>query len=330
VITCTVEIFHSNSSMLNCPDQYLLVFQQQWQLHIRIQKQSLQASSEAGGNGDFGREQQSFTSTNYQDCMDAVNEFMKELVRIRLGPQLLKIVDVLIHRYPGGSLANHELTSSVLKNSVSLGSNHVALQFVKYISKILSLDTVLANEVAGLRRTLLTQLNIKEFNAQSEFEDPSVSYIMRDVICTHCNTCKDVDLLRDPLLSGKAMLDEEYRRSSTTGAVDPYGEQEEETLLASPKWQCSHCGNAYDVFEVEQRLLEDVERISASFLLQDFRCSKTAAVSTRFCTSQSDFCAPLVMDFDPESVKVRLRTLRKVAEFHEFEWLLETLRNLHA
>jgi DNA polymerase epsilon subunit 1 len=216
----------------------------------------------------------------------------------------------------------------VLKNNVSLGSNHVALQFVKYISKILSLDEVLASEVAGLRRTLLIQLNVKEFNAQSEFEDPSVSYILRDVICSHCNTCKDVDLLRDPLLSGKAVLDDEYRRS---GAVlDPYSDQGggEETLLASPKWQCSHCGAAYDVLEVEHRLLEDVQRLQACFLLQDLRCSRTSAVSSRFCTSQSDFCAPLVMDCPPEEARSRLGVLLRVAEFHQFEWLLETLKNL--
>ena len=257
---------------------------------------------------------------------------MKELVQYRLGPQLLKIVDVLIHRYPGGTHSSHlSLDSSVLKNNVTHGSNQVALQFVKYISKILSLDAVLATEVAGLRRTLLTQLNVKEFNAQSEFEDPSVSYILSDVICTHCNTCKDVDLLRDPLLSGKAMLDEEYRRSSSGGGGMDYNDQmsgTEETLLANPRWQCSHCGNAYDTLEVEHRLLEDVARLQASFLLQDFRCSRTSAVATRFCTSQSDFCAPLAMDCDPPKVKARLNVLLRVAEFHQFEWLLETLKNV--
>lgn len=324
--------FHKITHCSSAADQYLLVFQEQWLVQVGFQKQALLECGEGGESyadmSDGGSGGPVLTSANYQVCVEEVNEYMKELVRLRLGPQLLKIVDVLIRRYPGGALASHDLTSSVLKNNVTLGSNHVALQFVKYICKILSLDVVLANEVAGLRRTLLTQLNVKEFNASSEYEDPSVSYILRDVICSHCNTCKDVDLLRDPLLSGKAMLDEEYLRSSSAGALDPHSDDAEETILATPKWQCSHCGSAYDVYEVEQRLLEDAERLCASFLLQDFRCSRTSAVSTRYCTSQSDFCAPLIMDFDPAALRSRLQTLQRVADFHEFEWLSESLKEL--
>ena len=323
-----IDILNSLFLVL-CADQYLLIYQQQWRLHVSQAREELDAEG-GGGDGSGHGLGHALTSAHYQDCADAVHVFMRELVRLRLGPQLLKIVDVLIHRYPGGA-HSLDMNSPVVKNNVSLGSNHVALQFVKYICKILALDADLSGEVAGLRRTLLTQLNVKEFNAQSEFEDPSVSYILRDVICTHCNTCKDVDLLRDPLLSGKAVLDEEYHRSgssSSGGAVDPYSNQSEETLLTTPRWECGHCGSPYDVQEVEHRLLEDVERLQASFLLQDLRCSRTAAVSTRYCTGQSDFCAPLVMDFTPVQVKARLQTLHRVAEFHQFEWLLETLQCL--
>lgn len=69
---------------------------------------------------------------------------MKDMIRHTLGPQLLHTMDILLHRH----------TSNAPE------SNHqVALNFVKFITKILSLDPFLTEEISGLRRTLLTQVN---------------------------------------------------------------------------------------------------------------------------------------------------------------------------
>lgn len=124
---------------------------------------------------------------------------MQQMVRHSLGPQLLETVDVLLHQY----------SSTQSQETNEKGNSHqIALNFVKYITKILSLDPSLSEEVSGLRRTLLTQvssplpclsvnmtlslsqLSMKEFNSQTEFEDPSPSYLLRDIICSYCNTCK--------------------------------------------------------------------------------------------------------------------------------------------
>ena len=70
---------------------------------------------------------------------------MKDMIRHTLGPQLLHTMDVLLHRH----------TTNYLE------SNHqVALNFVKFITKILSLDPFLSEEISGLRRTLLTQVDL--------------------------------------------------------------------------------------------------------------------------------------------------------------------------
>jgi hypothetical protein len=77
---------------------------------------------------------------------------MQHLVRHSLGPQLLETVDVLLHQYSASSASNQE-------EGTQKGSSHqIALNFVKYITKILSLDPTLSEEVSGLRRTLLTQV----------------------------------------------------------------------------------------------------------------------------------------------------------------------------
>lgn len=68
------------------------------------------------------------------------------MIRHQLEPELLHTVDILLHQYQSREGNNKE------------SSHHIALNFVKYITKILSLDPSLAEEVSALRRTLLTQV----------------------------------------------------------------------------------------------------------------------------------------------------------------------------
>jgi hypothetical protein len=76
---------------------------------------------------------------------------MQQMVRHSLGPQLLETVDVLLHQY----------SSTQPQETNEKGNSHqIALNFVKYITKILSLDPSLSEEVSGLRRTLLTQVSL--------------------------------------------------------------------------------------------------------------------------------------------------------------------------
>jgi DNA polymerase epsilon subunit 1 len=100
---------------------------------------------------------------------------------------------------------------------------------------------------------MLSKLKVKEFSGGSEFQDPAMSYILPDVICSFCKTCKDLDLLRDD------------------GLTNPD---------VKMRWKCSHCRNGIDTVEIENRLLNEVERMSTTFLLQDLRCPVTHEVST--------------------------------------------------
>jgi hypothetical protein len=96
----------------------------------------------------------------------------------------------------------------------------------------------------------------------------------------------------------------------------------------SKRWRCIHCGNAINTEEVENRLLDEAERVSTTFLLQDVRCPTTHAVSVRMCAVTSDLCAKLVMDVTPEKLHAQLGVLMKVARFHGFSWLEHTLHEL--
>lgn len=96
---------------------------------------------------------QNLNSSDYEDCLESVRKFMQHMVRHSLGPQLLHTVDILLHQY-----------SSSSGGGWAKGSSHdIALNFVKYMTKILSLDPFLTEEVSGLRRTLLAQVIFRCF-----------------------------------------------------------------------------------------------------------------------------------------------------------------------
>ena len=105
--------------------------------------------------------------------------------------------------------------------------------------------------------------------------------------------------------------------------------EEDEKNLREGRWKCQHCRNNLDLVEVENRLLEETHRLSTSYLLQDARCSATKAVSIRMCSAESDLSAPLRLDTTPAQFKVQLEKMRRVADFHKFEYLARAINELN-
>ncbi len=56
-----------------------------------------------------------------------------------------------------------------------------ALEFVKYICKILSLDKNVTNQVLKLKKDLLKIVNVREFSDEAQFVDPSLSFVVPQV-----------------------------------------------------------------------------------------------------------------------------------------------------
>ncbi len=67
--------------------------------------------------------------------------------------------------------------------------------------QVLSLDASIVNQVNKLKRDLLRLVDIGEFSEDAQFRDPCKSYILPEVICHHCNFCRDLDLCKDPAVS---------------------------------------------------------------------------------------------------------------------------------
>ena len=67
--------------------------------------------------------------------------------------------------------------------------------------QVLSLDANIVNQVNKLKRDLLRLVDVGEFSEDAQFRDPCQSYVLPEVICHHCNFCRDLDLCKDPSMA---------------------------------------------------------------------------------------------------------------------------------
>ncbi|KAJ4448291.1 hypothetical protein ANN_10305 [Periplaneta americana] len=73
----------------------------------------------------------------------------------------------------------------------------VALEFVKTVCKVLSLDSSVEEEVTKVRRNMLRLIRVGDFSDEAIWRDPCVSFVLPEVICKACNHCRDIDLCKD-------------------------------------------------------------------------------------------------------------------------------------
>ncbi|CAH0549983.1 unnamed protein product [Brassicogethes aeneus] len=122
-----------------------------------------------------------------------------------------------------------------------------ALEFVKAICHILGLDPAMTDAVCNLKSNLLRLIGIGEFSEKAVWKDPSVSYVIPQIICKACNHCRDIDLGRDS------------HRSETS-------------------WLCPLCNSSYDNAEIESLLLDIISRKFLAYNLQDLQCVKCGQI----------------------------------------------------
>lgn len=177
--------------------------------------------------------------------------------------------------------------------------NNPALEFIKCVCQVLSLDASIVNQVNKLKRDLLRLVDIGEFSEDAQFRDPCKSYILPEVICHHCNFCRDLDLCKDPAVS-------------QDGSV-------------LPQWFCSNCQAQYDTESIEMALVEALQKKLMSYTLQDLECSKCKGVKEAnmplYCSCAGDFNLTLTTKSFTEQVEV----FRNIAAHYNMNFLLETI-----
>eukprot|EP00850_Spirogloea_muscicola_P017955 SM000159S01786 [mRNA] locus=s159:288661:304957:+ [translate_table: standard] len=177
-----------------------------------------------------------------------------------------------------------------------------ALEFIKSICTVMSIDEAVSYQVMVMRRNLLKLIHVREFAEEAVFRNPCLSFTLPNVICSYCNDCQDLDLCRDP-------------------------------LLLSKQWKCAvpQCGQPYNREWIENALLQIVRQRCRLFQLQDLRCTKCRQVKSAHLADQCRCAGAFECTEAPDAFRQRLKVFANIAAFHGFEllqecvqWLLQT------
>ncbi|XP_075753979.1 DNA polymerase epsilon catalytic subunit A isoform X1 [Pelodiscus sinensis] len=177
--------------------------------------------------------------------------------------------------------------------------NNPALEFVKYVCKVLSLDANITNQVNKLKRDLLRLVDVGEFSEEAQFRDPCRSYVLSEVICRNCNFCRDLDLCKEPGVSQDSAV--------------------------PPGWVCSNCQAEYDRDGIEMALVEALQKKLMAFTLQDLVCPKCKGVKEAhmpiYCSCAGDF-TPMI---STQAFVDQIHVFRSIAQHFGMAHLLETV-----
>ncbi|KAJ2782430.1 DNA polymerase epsilon catalytic subunit [Coemansia interrupta] len=267
--------------MLWCIKEYLPpVVQSQFELAVAEfiyklasfhaqQQQQQQQQQQPGGGGQEGEEVEAEDTDGDGAGASAKGAFYRRLLGQYFTRKLLAAVaeirdlatssgqqrgDEALHfpRLPGSKLAHQS----------SVSTNSVALEFVKFVTRVFALDRPAGNFVRILRRNLLQLLDTGEFSTVAEFHDPCARLVLPRVVCDHCTFSRDMDFCRDADL-----------------------------LPGAGAWACLACGAAYDRRAVEERLVEQLQRALLVFQTQDLVCRRCRVMKRDNFSRQCMECA---------------------------------------
>ena len=184
-----------------------------------------------------------------QDENLSLEKYLQELISGELCQRLFSITQKLHKKLPEEIGSSVDSVFPVLPGSY-LKLTNPALEFVKALCKVLSLDSSIEVQVNKLKRDLLRLIKIGEFSDAADWKDPCISYVLPEVICKQCNHCRDIDICKDPFVS-----------------TDSSG---------YPVFVCASadCRTPYDMADIEHLLLDAVQRKTMGYVLQDLSCLK--------------------------------------------------------
>ncbi|OQR98917.1 DNA polymerase epsilon catalytic subunit [Achlya hypogyna] len=233
---------------------------------------------------------------------EATAAYSQKLITTYFTEKLLRLVPEI--------MAHTALEFPVLAGS-HLAWTHPALELVKCVAHVWGLDAAVGSQVQQLKRALLKTMTISEYADEAKFVNPSQSFVLPDIICTHCNVCRDVDLCREP------------------GLMESNAVEADDGSVGTP-WQCPRCHHLYDMAALEMRLVDLVlTQYSRPYQQTDVVCVRcklpTEGHLRQLCVCSGTLgVAPEVMTQLHKTFKV----VRQIAAHQQFPYLIELMDRL--
>ncbi|RDW77291.1 DNA polymerase epsilon [Coleophoma cylindrospora] len=164
-----------------------------------------------------------------------------------------------------------------------------ALQLVKSLMQVLSLDKNITLEARLLRKELLALFEVREFSKEAYFNNPSTSLKIPQIICDNCTMARDFDLCRDEDLIPD---------------IDAVTGQKQDR-----PWKCTFCDAEFNRLEIEERCIGAINGIVTEWATQDLNGEWKGAL-------------------DRENVMGRLKVYRSVARFYALRMLEDVIEGV--
>ena len=181
-----------------------------------------------------------------------------------------------------------------------------ALQFVKYVCAIFSLSKEHHLEARMLRRDLLSILDVAEFSKEGIFTDPSESFKVSQVVCSHCGSARDLDFCKDADLLPDEHVDHPVA------------------------WRCIQCHYEYSQLALQERMVVQMQSLITAYQLQDLKCSRCKQVRgdelSEHCVCSGEWVGSIGM----MEMRKRLGIFRSVAEYYQLDMLKGAVEEVYA
>eukprot|EP00002_Diphylleia_rotans_P041170 TRINITY_DN9949_c0_g1_i1.p1 TRINITY_DN9949_c0_g1~~TRINITY_DN9949_c0_g1_i1.p1 ORF type:complete len:2242 (+),score=458.11 TRINITY_DN9949_c0_g1_i1:64-6789(+) len=191
-----------------------------------------------------------------------------------------------------------QIVPKINKSVSSLdGSLNWSLEFVKSVCYVLGLERSLENDVIRIKKILLRLINVGEYSEDAAFKGIEKGLILADTICSFCNNCRDLDLIRDPMLQENV-------------------------------WMCGMCEQPASKRTIEARLIETLQSLMTNYQTQDLECKFCRKIKGENMSLRCKCSRVWSGRISVTDVKQRIGLLRKAAEMHDFKMLSELLLQL--
>jgi DNA polymerase epsilon subunit 1 len=171
-----------------------------------------------------------------------------------------------------------------------LSLKNPTLEFIKTVSHVISLDEETKSDSALMKTTLLKIIGVLPFSPEARFVDPCQTYVLTDVICSFCNQARDFDMCRDP-------------------------------NLLQRDWNCTICGHEFDAALIESLLIQKLQRVIASYQVQDLKCKLCKSMQT---DNLNEFCkcsGALEPTISESEIRKNILLFSNISEYYEMAHL---------
>ncbi|KAM3161469.1 DNA polymerase epsilon catalytic subunit [Lachancea thermotolerans] len=176
-----------------------------------------------------------------------------------------------------------------------LKTHNPLLELVKSLCHIMMLSKTQTLEVRSLRKELLKIFEVREFDWESEFKDPSYSLKVSNLACEHCAFITDIDFCKV---------------------------ERKEFLV------CEQCQRLFNNALLQEHLVQTLQIELQNYYVQDLKCAKCGKIKDELMSSHCPCSGSWINSISEEALNKKIIVYRRVAEYFAFDIVSATVDEL--